>query len=257
MGKSRKPKDTAREPNDKDQGTASQGFPRKYRETLRGKPGSAAPGAAPAAPPPSQAKAQSGLQKAKALLFEIDSADKRLREELNRTAKVATNKFQKRKQWMQERKTKAKAAKAASKSGNDSDEGDVERRLKDHVKFGQVVQEPPKITAQPKNRKEFVPGAKRPSKAATAAAAAAAILAAAKGGGCTSRCCRAGSGRDWRACQGWTQRKLKSMPRAEQIALLRDREAAIAMYRQKKAVSDSLRGPMTAFDDDRIDVDSF
>ncbi|KAI8926978.1 hypothetical protein BC831DRAFT_390699, partial [Entophlyctis helioformis] len=229
MGKSRKPKDAAREPNDKDQGTASQGFPRKYRETLR-LPGSAAPGAAPAAhtQPPSQAKAQSGLQKAKALLFEIDSADKRLREELNRTAKVATNKFQKRKQWMQERKTKAKAAKAASRNGNDSDEGDVERRLKDHVKFGQVVQEPPKITAQPKNRKEFVPGAKRPSKAASNSghkAAAARADAAELDLDATGEHAKVGR-----------KRKLKSMPRAERIALLRDREAAIALYRQKKAV---------------------
>ncbi|KAI8926514.1 hypothetical protein BC831DRAFT_386689, partial [Entophlyctis helioformis] len=236
MGKSRKPKDTAREPNDKDQGTASQGFPRKYRETLRlvqrmdAKMAKKRADSADAKAAAERLAAKNTRRKQSRVLFEIDSADKRLREELNRTAKVATNKFQKRKQWMQERKTKAKAAKAASKSGNDSDEGDVERRLKDHIKFGQVVQEPPKITAQPKNRKEFVPGAKRPSKAASAAAAAAAILAAAKDAAeldldATGEHAKVGR-----------KRKLKSMPRAEQIALLRDREAAIAMYRQKKAV---------------------
>nr|KAJ3420093.1 hypothetical protein HK105_006095 [Polyrhizophydium stewartii] len=191
----------------------------------------------------------------------IQARDDALRRMVNRSAKSTTSKFQKRKAWLEARKAKnAKGRKTQSEtsgSDNDGDDGgdgngpsrpptqkpaqhgrrgeEIEKKLKDHIPFGQVVQAPPTITVVPKKRKEFVaPGsAKQPAISASVSGAATAAAAAPS----TKQSDSPDDPLD--VAKVGRKRKLRDLPQAEKVVLLREREQAIALYRQSKAQRDA------------------
>ncbi|KAH6560873.1 hypothetical protein BASA60_006246 [Batrachochytrium salamandrivorans] len=271
-------KDRTSDPTTKDMGTASQGFPRKYRQHLkfiktvetkavikrqetvekallqRSKavrlPSKDASGSAAILP------GFDASGKKLSATAQLAIVERELRKAVNHTTKSTTNKYAKRKSWMLKHKEIKKHGDAAKARRNDDDDDgennndevgisnavpanhinrgvDVEKRLVDHVEFGQVVQAPPTITAKPKSRKEYIPipkktfdeghdeedileRARRVKKQREAAVESGAYPTAKVG----------------------RRRKLKDLAPAEKIVLLREREQAIALYRQSKLVDE-------------------
>ncbi|RKO91849.1 hypothetical protein BDK51DRAFT_52948 [Blyttiomyces helicus] len=112
---------------------------------------------------------------------------------------------QKKKAWLNERKSKAKAKKRKRDDSEDE-------TLRDDIKFGTVVQAPPTLTAVPKNR-----GGKAVTDNPTDAEET-----------------RKKEGEP-HTVEAWRKKKFKTLAEAEKKSLTAERERVIAFYRAIKS----------------------
>ncbi|EGF83940.1 hypothetical protein BATDEDRAFT_21535 [Batrachochytrium dendrobatidis JAM81] len=238
MGKSRQMKDRTRDPVVSDYGTTSQGFPRKYREHLKFV--KSIETKAELKKSISEKKTKKGLNgKLITTKDQLHAKEDELRRIVNHTAKSITNKYAKRKAWMEQHKGSKKNGKSNEEEYSNLDgvqqpfqRGlEVEKKLVDHVEFGQIVQRPPNITVKPKARKEYVPMPKKPLYDDANAADEDKLERARRLKRQKEQAIESGTFSDTKIGR---KRKLKDLAPVEKIALLREREQVIALYRQSK-----------------------
>ncbi|KAI8912606.1 hypothetical protein EDD86DRAFT_201845 [Gorgonomyces haynaldii] len=133
---------------------------------------------------------------------ELDEAE--LRREVHASQFRSTNKYAKRVEWLKNKKKKTKEPAEKQYGGPE-------------FRFGEVVQEPPKISIIPK-KKGYIPEPKPKQEQKPAPPP----VEKGPKDPATSR-----------------KRKLKDMPESERAALLKERERAIAYYRSKKQKNDN------------------
>jgi putative protein kinase ArgK-like GTPase of G3E family len=170
-------------PNEKDTDAQLQDAPRKFRQLkkfldLQHK------------------KKQTETPKPKKKQKTTEESLNELRQVVNQTAKRQTKKYEKRKAFLDQKKQKK--------------EQDEEIRLVDHIKFGEQVQEPPKLTAIPK-KKGYIKTPKAPNSTTKKVALVEKM--------------EDSVGR---------KHKLKELSEADRVTLLQERQRLIDFYRSKK-----------------------
>jgi hypothetical protein len=142
-----------------------------------------------------QRKKETKAPKAKKKQKSTEESLNDLRQVVNQTAKRQTKKYEKRKAYLEQK--------------NQKKEKEEEIRLIDHIKFGEQVQEPPKLTAIPK-KKGYI---KTPKTSTTTAKKVALVEKMEDSVG--------------------RKQKLKQLSEADRVTLLQERQRLIDYYRSK------------------------